>query len=430
MTTAGKKRVAAAVQPQKTARSLALFIGLRYVGSAARSQLVAFLSRVSMAGLVLGVALLVVVLSVMNGFERELRENIIGLVPHASINGNAPIRNWQQLANEVVKHPQVEAVAPFIHFQALALWRGESEAILVQGVDPALETNVSVIERFIKQGSFAALAQEPNGIVLGAPLATALNVKVGDTLSLIVPQLDQNQAEAPLVQRVKLVAIFDSGTQEDRKTAMCNLTLAAQLMGYGDAVQGVRLRVQDIFQASSTAYDILNQLPDGFFVRDWTRTQGNLYEAVRMSRSLVLILLLIIVAVAAFNVVSMLVMVVTDKREDIAILKTLGMSPRGIMGVFMVQGMAIGFVGNSIGAVVGVLLSQVVGKLVQAIEYVFGVQFLQTDVYLVDHLPVDVHAADVLLIVIVAQVMCVLATIYPSWSASRIAPADALRYEI
>lgn len=409
---------------------LAWFIGLRYVGSGARSQLVAFLSRVSMAGLVLGVALLVVVLSVMNGFERELRENILGLVPHASINGNAPIRNWQGLADEVVKHPQVEAAAPFIHFQAMAVWHGESEAVLMQGVDPTLEAKVSVIERFIKEGSFAALKDEPTGIVLGAPLATALNLKVGDAFSLIVPQPDQNQAEAPVVQRVKVVALFDSGTEMDRKMAICNLALAAELMRYGDAVQGVRLRVRDLFQATHTAYEILNRMPDGFFVRDWTRTHGNLYEAVRMSRSLILILLLIIVAVAAFNVVSMLVMVVTDKREDIAILKTLGMSPGGIMRVFMVQGIAIGFAGSLIGAVAGVLLSLVVSKLVQAIEFVFGVHFLQTDVYPVNHLPVDVHALDVLLIVVVAQIMCVLATVYPAWSASRIAPADALRYEI
>jgi lipoprotein-releasing system permease protein len=410
--------------------TLAWFIGLRYVGSAARSQLVAFLSRVSMAGLVLGVALLVVVLSVMNGFERELRENILGLVPHASINGNAPIRNWQQLANEVVKHPQVEAAAPFIHFQAMAVWHGESEAILVQGVDPAREAQVSVIERFIRDGSFAALQQESTGIVLGMPLATALGLKVGDTFSLIVPQPDQNQGEAPVVQRVKVVALFDSGTEMDRKIAICNLALAAELMRYGDAVQGVRLRVHDLFAATHTAYEILNQMPDGFFVRDWTRTHGNLYEAVRMSRSLILILLLIIIAVAAFNVVSMLVMVVTDKREDIAILKTLGMSPGGIMRVFMVQGMAIGCVGTVIGALAGIVLSLVVGQLVQAIEFVFGVHFLQTDVYPVNHLPVDIHALDVLLIVIVAQIMCVLATVYPAWSASRIAPADALRYEI
>jgi len=415
------------VKPPGAKISLTWFISLRYVGAAAQSQLVAFLSRISMAGLVLGVALLVLVLSVMNGFERELRENIVGLEPHASINGNAPIHNWQSLMQQVLKHPQVEAAAPFIHFQAMAVWRGESEAILVQGVDPTLESKVSVIERFIKQGSYAALATEPNGIVIGAPLAEALNLAVGDSFSLIVPQ---DQDETPIVQRVKVVAIFDSGTQQDRKISICNLSMAAELMAYGDAVQGIRLRVRDLFQASHTAYDILNQLPTGYFVRDWTRTQGNLYEAIRLSRSLILILLVIIVAVAAFNVVSMLVMVVTDKREDIAILKTLGMSPRGIMSVFMAQGMAIGFVGNSVGAVIGVLLTMVVGRLVQAIEYVFGVQFMQTDTYLVDHLPVDVHALDVLLIVVVAQIMCVLATVYPAWSASRIAPADALRFEV
>jgi len=377
---------------------------------------------------VLSVALLVLVLSVMNGFDRELRENIIGLEPHASINGNAPIRNWQALAREAVKHPQVEAAAPFIHYQAMAVWHGQSEAIQVQGVDRQLESKVSVIERFIKQGSFAALDTEPNGIVMGASLADALHLNVGDTFSLIVPLRDLEQA--PAVQRVKLVAIFDSGTQQDRKIAIGNLSMAADMLGYGDAVQGVRLRVRDLFQASSVAFEILNQLPDGYYVRDWTLTQGNLYESVNTSRRLILMLIGIVVAVAAFNLVSTLVMVVTEKREDIAILKTLGLSPRGIMSVFMVQGMAIGLVGNCLGAIIGVSLTLVVGRLIQAIEYVSGVRFLQLDVYPVNHLPVDVHAIDVLLVVVVAQITCMLATIYPSWSASRIAPAEALRFEV
>jgi lipoprotein-releasing system permease protein len=413
-------------------RPLSVYIGARYTRARRRGLFVSFISFTSMIGLALGVMVMIVVLSVMNGFDYEMRTRVLGMVPHATIESPTPIDDWQRLGARLEAHDQVEAVAPFIQMQGLLTNRGQVTKMLINAVDPAVEPNVSIIGRFFREGSLESLAPGEFGIVIGDNAANKLGVGIGDKVTFVAPEVTVTPAGVfPRMKRFTVQGIFHVGAGEiDGYVAMANISDLARLHRWKpDQVQGVRLRFADLFQAPRIAWELAGQLGDDFYPRDWTRTHGNLYQAIRMEKAMIGLLLLLIVAVAAFNIISTLVMVVTDKRGDIAILRTLGATPRQIMGIFMVQGTVIGVVGTLVGALLGIFAALNVSDWIAALERLIGHKFLSADVYFIDYLPSRVMTADVVQVCVAALVLSFLATLYPAWRASRTQPAEALRYE-
>ena len=407
----------------------ALRVGFRYAGSSHRGALVAFISRVSMLGLVLGVALLIVVLSVMNGFDRELRERILSLVPHVSLQPLTPVGDWHALAAAIEAHPEVLAAAPYVDLQGLLMYRGSVVPVLLHGADPAAEARISAIGAYLQAGSLEALDADADQLILSESLARRLGVGAGDGLLLLVPDANAQGQVLPRATRVRLAGIYRTGTEVDNTLALTGLRTAMRLRGDPAAVQGVRFQVRDLFAAPRVQREVVQGLGIEVHALDWTRTHGNLYEAIRLSRNMVGILLFLIIAVAVFNVVSTLFLIVKDKEGDIAILRTLGASPGAIMAVFVVQGTLIGLAGAAAGGVAGVLLSLGVTDAVALLERVLGVQFLKAEVYPVSYLPSALAWRDVAQVCAVALAMSFVATLYPSWRAARMQPAEVLRYE-
>ena len=413
-------------------RPLSVYIGARYTRAKRRSLFVSFISLTSMIGLALGVLVMIVVLSVMNGFDHEMRTRVLGMVPHATIESPVPVNDWQQLGERLSQHPQVVAVAPFIQMQGLLTHEGKVSKILINAVDPQIEPQVSIIDRFFREGELAALAPGEFGIVIGDKAAQKLGVGVGDKLTFVAPEVTVTPAGMfPRMKRFTVVGIFHVGAGEiDGYVALANIADLARLHRWKpDQVQGLRLRFADLFQAPRIAGELAGQLDGDFYSRDWTRTHGNLYQAIRMEKAMIGLLLLLIVAVAAFNIISTLVMVVTDKRGDIAILRTLGATPRQIMAIFMVQGMVIGVVGTVVGGALGILAALNISSWIAALERLIGHKFLSADVYFIDYLPSRLMAADVVQVCVAALLLSFLATLYPAWRAARTQPAEALRYE-
>ncbi|WP_271105395.1 lipoprotein-releasing ABC transporter permease subunit [Pseudomonas tohonis] len=414
-------------------RPLPLFIGARYTRAKRRSYFVSFISLTSMIGLALGVLVMILVLSVMNGFDREMRERVLGMVPHATIESAVPINDWQALADKVRAHPGIVAVAPFTQMQGLLTNDGKVQKVLVNAVDPALESQVSIIDDFFVKGDLASLRAGEFGIVIGDKAATKLGVGLGDKVTFVLPEVAVTPAGVfPRMKRFTVVGIFHVGAGElDGALAVANIKDTARLHRWKpDQVQGLRLKLDDLFQAPRVAWQIAGQLEgEDFYARDWTRTHGNLYQAIRMEKTMIGLLLLLIVAVAAFNIISTLVMVVTDKKGDIAILRTLGATPGQIMGIFMVQGTVIGVVGTAIGCVLGILAALNVSAAISWLEDVLGHKFLSADVYFIDYLPSQLMLEDVVLVCGAALVLSFFATLYPAWRAARTQPAEALRYE-
>jgi lipoprotein-releasing system permease protein len=406
-----------------------LRVGLRYAGRSHPGALVAFVSRVSTAGLVLGVALLIVVLSVMNGFERELRERILALVPHVTIQPYARIEDWRPLAAAVGAHPEVLAAAPYVDVQGLFLARGKTVPALVHGIDPAAEARISSIGDYLAEGSLEALSGDAPAVVLSRSLASNLGVATGDSAVLLVPDTNARGQVVPRVQRVTVAGLYETRTEVDNALALSGLALAARLRGEPDAVSGLRFQVRDLYAAPRVRQEVVQGLGMPVYALDWTRTHGNLHEAIRLSRNLVGVLLFLIIAVAVFNVVSTLFLVVKDKQGDVAILRTLGASPAAIMAVFVLHGSLIGLAGALCGGAIGAGLSMVVTRAVEGIQHAFGVQFLRAEVYPVSYLPADLSLADVSSVCGVALAMSFVATIYPAWRAARMQPAEVLRYE-
>ncbi|WP_095107651.1 lipoprotein-releasing ABC transporter permease subunit [Pseudomonas sp. Irchel 3E20] len=414
-------------------RPLFVFIGTRYTRAKRRNHFVSFISLTSMIGLALGVVVMIVVLSVMNGFDHEMRTRVLGMVPHATIESGEPIGDWQSVAAKVKQNPQVLAVAPFTQMQGLLTNNGKVQKVLLNAIDPAQERQVSIIDQFMQQGQLDALAPGSFGIVIGDKAAAKLGAVIGDKLTFVAPEVTVTPAGMfPRMKRFTVVGIFHVGAGEiDGYLGLTNLTDLARLHRWQpDQVQGLRLKFDDLFQAPRTAWNIAQQLgEDRYYARDWTRSHGNLYQAIRMEKAMIGLLLLLIVAVAAFNIISTLVMVVNDKKGDIAILRTLGATPGQIMAIFMVQGTVIGVVGTLIGAVVGMFAALNVSAAIAGVESLMGHKFLNADVYFIDYLPSQLMAQDVLMVCGAALVLSFLATLYPAWRAARTQPAEALRYE-
>ena len=404
-----------------------LFIGLRYVGARERNLLVAFLSRVSMAGLIVGVGLLVVVLSIMNGFDRELREKILSLLPQASVYHHQGIDDWQALQKKLEAYPKVLAAAPFVELRALVGVGNKAEPVGIYGIEPQAELRVSDIAKYLTSEQLATLTPGRSTLILGAGIAQKIAVNVGDSVMVIVPDTQDTQAQ-PKVEYATVTAILQTQTEVDTKLALMHLSQAQQLVQNGK-VTGLRLKLADLFEAHDVLWEIIVALGRGYYGNSWLSTHGNLYHAIHMSKRLVGLLMSLIVGIAAFNVVSTLIMVVVEKQGAIAILRTLGASTRQIMAVFVVQGTVIGVVGSLVGVVFGVGLSFVVGDALHLFERFLGVQFLKSDVYPLTYLPTQLLWVDILQVVITAIVLCLLATLYPAWRASRVNPAEALRYE-
>lgn len=386
-----------------------------------------------MIGLALGVVVMIVVLSVMNGFDHEMRTRVLGMVPHATIEAGEPIGNWQGLADKVRQNPQVLAVAPFTQMQGLLTNNGNVQKVLLNGIDPAQERKVSIIDNFMKQGKLDDLAAGDFGIVIGDKAATKLGVGIGDKVTFVAPEVTVTPAGMfPRMKRFTVTGIFHVGAGElDGYLGLTNIDDLGRLHRWkANEVQGLRLKFEDLFEAPRTSYQIAQTLGEhNYYSRDWTRTHGNLYQAIRMEKAMIGLLLLLIVAVAAFNIISTLVMVVNDKKGDIAILRTLGSTPGQIMAIFMVQGTVIGVVGTFIGAVVGIIAALNVSAAISLLEGLIGHKFLNADVYFIDYLPSQLMAEDVLMVCGAALVLSFLATLYPAWRAARTQPAEALRYE-
>jgi len=411
---------------------LSVFIGLRYTRAKRRNHFISFISLTSMFGVALGVMALIVVLSVMNGFEKELKERILGMTSHAFITGpGGTLKDWQSLQSLVKDHPRLVDSAPYVEGQAMLSQGSRVRGTLVRGIDPKLEPVVSTIGEKVIQGHFADLTPGSFGVILGKDLAIAMGVRTGDKITLITPHVTPTPAGVmPRLKRLNVVGIFEIGMYEyDSALAIMNMHDAAKLFRIPNQVTGLRLKLDDVYQAPKITRDLLMTLPTQYRASDWTYQHANFFRALKTEKMVMFVILLLIVAVAAFNIVSTLIMMVTDKQADIAILRTLGMKPRGIMAIFMVQGTMIGLFGTLIGIVLGVTLALNVESLIAQLEVFLGYEFLPADVYYISDLPSDLHWDDVIVIGVISFILSLLSTIYPSWRASKIRPAEALRYD-
>ena len=409
-----------------------LFVGLRYTRAKRRNHFISFIALTSVMGIVLGVTALITVMSVMNGFEKEVRERILGMAAHAIISSSGEsLQDWRGLEKAAAQYPGVTGAAPFVEGQAMLNFGGQVSGALIRGVDPAAEPKVSEVGRKMVSGHLDALQPGSFEVILGRELATSLGVGVGDKVTVITPQATVTPAGIlPRIKRFTVTGLFEVGMYEyDRSVALINMHDAALLFHLGDGVSGVRLKLADMYQAPQLARTLQAELPPGTLVTDWTRQHANYFSAVQQEKRVMFIILTLIVAVAMFNIVSALVMVVTDKQADIAILRTLGATPASIMGMFFVQGAVIGTLGTLLGMLGGVSLSLNVETIVPAIENLFGMHFLDPGVYYISTFPSDMRWRDVWQVCGMAFVLSLLATIYPSWRASRVQPAEALRYE-
>lgn len=413
-------------------RPLELFIGLRYTRAKRRNHFISFISLVSMLGITLGVMALITVLSVMNGFQKELRDRILGMASHATISSvSGGLEDWASLAERVRARPHVLDAAPYVRAETMLSHGEQASGAMVRGVLPEEESGVSEVAEHMKEGQLQDLAPQAYGIVLGQELAAMLGVSMGDKVTVIAPQARVTPAGIlPRLRRFEVVGVFEVGMYEyDRGTAFIHLADAQTLMQMDDAVSGVRLKLDDLFRAPAVSAALRDALGPRYWVRDWTQQHANFFRAVQTEKTVMFVILTLIVAVAAFNIVSTLVMVVTDKQADIAILRTLGITPRRVMAIFMIQGTVIGLVGTGLGVAAGVALALNVEAIVPAIERLLDTQFLSPEVYYISKLPSELEISDVVKIAVVAFGLSIVATLYPAWRAARTQPAEALRYE-
>jgi lipoprotein-releasing system permease protein len=407
-------------------------IGTRYLRSAQRRGFVSFVAAMSGIGLMLGVAVLIIVLSVMNGFERELRARILSVTSHATLMGlEGALPDWRAARTAALQTPGVRAAVPYIEAQSMLANGPRVVGSAIRGIDPAEEQRTAGLADRIIAGRLDALVAGGYRIILGSALAEELGVKLGDTVVVIAPEGTATpDGLMPRMRRFTIAGLFESGMYEfDRGLALVHIADAARLYRLGEQVSGVRLELDDAFRAPTLVRDLALKLGGGFFVSDWTRNHANFFRSIELTKSLMFVILLMIVGVAAFNIVATLVMIVKEKQADIAILRTLGAGPRNILATFAVQGTLIGLVGTLAGAALGVLISLNVEQLVRGLERMTGMEFLDAKVYFMSDLPAFVEWQDVLQVCGVAFLLCALATLYPAWRASRTAPAEALRHD-
>ncbi len=412
-------------------KPLELYVGLRYTRAKRRNHFISFISFASMAGIFLGVTVLITVISVMNGFESELRTRILGMIAHATVLGSEEsLEGWEEVVKVADRDPHVLGSAPFVERQTLLQGRRIRGAI-VRGISPELESKVSKLPQKMVSGSVEALKPGEFGLILGIELSWSLGVGVGDKVTVFAPQVRTTPAGLlPQVRRFTVVGLFEVGMNEyDGHLAIVHMSDAARLFRMGDKVSGVRLKLDDMYGAWRIGRELVERLPGNYRVTDWTRQHANWFRAVKTEKMTMFIIMALIVTVAAFNIVSTLIMAVTDKQADIAILRTLGASPGQVMRAFMVQGTLIGAVGTLLGVVGGVLLAINVENIVPFLEQAFGIDFMASDVYYITDLRGEVRADAVTKIALFSFLASFFSTLYPSWRAAKTQPAEALRYE-
>ena len=410
-------------------KNIPLYIGLRYTRAKRRNQFISFISAFSLIGMALGVMALIIVLSVMNGFDREMKERILNVIPHGFIDQQPMVDDWQALAAKVDTQPGVIASAPYIQSSAMVTYAGGVEAIELHGIDPKVEAKVSVVDQHMIVGDMAQLQPGEYGIVMGRILASRLMLAPGDKIRVTSPEI--NITPMGVFTRSRnfiLVGVFEVGAQVDSTLALIHLTDAQKFLRQ-TGVQGLHVKTNDLYSAGPIMNQVRANLGDQFRVRDWSQTQGSLFQAVKMEKIVVGSLLMIIIAVAAFNIVSSLVLMVADKRSDIAVLRTLGLSARQVMAIFIVQGSAVGFIGTFIGAMLGCVVALTLTSIMSALEALLGLQVFDPDVYFIAQLPSVLLWQDVAAICGIALGLSFLATLYPAYRAAQIEPAEALRYE-
>ena len=409
-----------------------LCVGLRYTRAKRRNHFISFISLTSMIGIALGATALITVISVMNGFERELRERILGVASHATISAyDGSLEDWQPLATAAADHPEVVGAAPFAESQAMLTHSARVRGALVRGVLPEREPQVSELGEYLVEGELGSLAPGRFNILLGSSLARWLDASVGTAVALVAPHARVTPAGVlPRMRRFTVSGIFEAGhSQYDTSLAVIHIEDAQRMFRLGQGVSGVRIKLADMFDAPRVSRELGRSLGETYWLRDWTQHHANFFRALKIEKTVMFVILTLIVAVAAFNLVSTLIMVVTDKESDIAILRTLGASQRSILSIFVVQGTVIGIAGTLAGVAGGVALATHVEILVPAIESFFDVKFLSPQVYYISAVPSEMRWSDVTRVGIVAFVLSVLATLYPAWRASQIQPVEALRHE-
>ncbi|MDH5572397.1 MAG: lipoprotein-releasing ABC transporter permease subunit [Gammaproteobacteria bacterium] len=413
-------------------KPLELFIGLRYTRAKRRNHFISFISLTSMLGITLGVMALITVLSVMNGFEKEVRDRILDMVSHMTISGfDGRLTGWSDVVEIAKSQSHVQGAAPYVEAQGMLINRGHVNGSMIRGILPELESGVSSVADKMVEGELKDLVAGQFGIILGRDLARIIDARMGDKVTMVTPSAQVTPAGVvPRLKRFTVIGIFNVGMYEyDSSMALLHIDDARRVFRMDDEVTGVRLKLDNLFRAPQMKYDLQETELGKYWIRDWSSYHANWFRAVKIEKRMIFLLLLLIIAVAAFNIVSTLVMLVTDKESDIAILRTLGASPTSIMKIFMVQGTIIGVVGTVLGVVLGVTLALNLETVVPFIENLFGVRFLDPGVYYISELPSDLHWDDVWMIGVVSLLFGVLATIYPAWRASRTQPAEALRYE-